>query len=150
KQLNDLASVDYETVIKYKLVALKDLYLVMNEDWFASDDFKKFFTENKHWLIPYSAFCFLRDKFSTADFTQWENYSVYNKDEIEKLCQPGSESYHEIAFWWFIQYHLHLQLKEATDHAHKKGVALKGDLPIGVSRNSCDAWMHPELFDKKN
>jgi 4-alpha-glucanotransferase len=45
-----------------------------------------------------------------------------------------------------VQFHLHLQLKEAADYASKNGVVLKGDIPIGVYRYGCDAWMAPELY----
>ena len=49
-------------------------------------------------------------------------------------------------FWYFVQYHLDRQLSEVCDYAHSKGVIFKGDLPIGVSRTSVDAWLYPELF----
>ncbi|PHT54746.1 4-alpha-glucanotransferase DPE2 [Capsicum baccatum] len=38
------------------------------------------------------------------------------------------------------------QLSEAAEYARKKGVVLKGDLPIGVDRNSVDTWVYPNLF----
>lgn len=38
------------------------------------------------------------------------------------------------------------QLSEAAEYARKKGVILKGDLPIGVDRNSVDTWVYPNLF----
>jgi 4-alpha-glucanotransferase len=72
---------------------------------------------------------------------------VYKKAEIKKLCSPKSVVYTAIAFYYFVQYHLHLQLKEAADYAHKKGIIIKGDIPIGISRNSCDAWIAPELYN---
>ena len=45
-----------------------------------------------------------------------------------------------------MQYHLHRQLSLARDYAHSRGVFLKGDLPIGISPTSTDAWASPELF----
>ena len=44
------------------------------------------------------------------------------------------------------QYHLHLQLREAVDYAHENGIILKGDIPIGIYRYSCDAWVGPRLY----
>lgn len=41
---------------------------------------------------------------------------------------------------------MQLQLSEAAEYARKKGVVLKGDLPIGVDRNSVDTWVYPNLF----
>jgi 4-alpha-glucanotransferase len=146
--LNKLAEVDYEQVLKLKLAALKELYDAMGEETLESEDFQNFFENNKHWLVPYAAFCFLRDKYGTASFDQWNSHSEYNKKEIEKLCSPQSATYKNIAFHYFIQYHLHCQLEDTVAYAHKKGVVLKGDLPIGVSKNSCEAWTSPVLFDR--
>ncbi len=47
---------------------------------------------------------------------------------------------------YFIQYHLHLQLKAAADYARQQGVVLKGDVPIGVNRESVETATCPELF----
>ena len=47
---------------------------------------------------------------------------------------------------YFIQYHLHLQLKAAADYARQQGVVLKGDVPIGVNRESVETATRPELF----
>ena len=50
-------------------------------------------------------------------------------------------------FYYFLQYHLDKQLTEAVDYLHKKGIALKGDIPIGIGRHSVEAWSNPELFN---
>jgi 4-alpha-glucanotransferase len=42
---------------------------------------------------------------------------------------------------------LHLQLKEAADYAHSRGVILKGDIAIGVARNGAESWQHRGLFN---
>jgi 4-alpha-glucanotransferase len=147
KQLNELTEVDYEEVIKLKLSMLKELYEVMDKECFESEDYKKFFEENKHWLQPYAAFCFFRDKYGTSNFEDWRANGVYNKDEIDKLCSSKSSSFKDIGLYCFIQYYLHLQLKEAADYAHKKGIVLKGDIPIGIYRYGCDAWVAPEQYN---
>ena len=46
----------------------------------------------------------------------------------------------------FVQYLLHQQLTAAADYAREQGVVLKGDLPIGVHRDSVETRKHPELF----
>ena len=50
------------------------------------------------------------------------------------------------AFTYYLQDLLHTQLKTAADYARSKGVILKGDLPIGVNRESVETKEHPELF----
>ncbi|MBC7872773.1 MAG: 4-alpha-glucanotransferase [Ferruginibacter sp.] len=147
EQLNDLAEVDYEEVMKFKFPVLKKLYEVMGEECFESDDYKHFFRENKHWLESFAAFCYLRDKYGTSNFEEWKTNGIYNKTEIDKLCSPKSTVFKEVSFYYFNQFHLHLQLKEAVDYAHKKGIVLKGDIPIGISRNSCDAWVSPGMYN---
>lgn len=53
----------------------------------------------------------------------------------------------ETEYYAWIQFHLDRQLSEEVAYAHSKGVFLKGDLPIGVSADSADAYWHPELFN---
>ena len=147
KQLNELAEVDYEEVMKFKFSVLRELYEVMGQHCFESDDYKQFFKQNKHWLESFAAFCYLRDKYSTSQFEDWKTNGIYDKGEIDKLCSPKSSAYKDVCFYYFNQYHLHLQLKEAANYAHSKGIVLKGDIPIGISKNSCDAWVAPEMYN---
>jgi len=146
KELNDLPDVDYEQVLKLKLSALEELYSVQKEAFFEDEEYKKFFEKSKHWLIPYAAFCYLRDRNGTADFTKWQIYSQYNKPSIYKYVSPKAKHFDSIAVHYFTQYHLHLQLLEATDYAHKNGIIVKGDIAIGIYRYSCDAWVEPQLY----
>ncbi len=147
KQLNENSVVDYEEVMKLKMGVLKKLYEVMGEDCFASGDYKDFFTTNRHWLQPYAAFCYFRDKYGTSRFEEWKTNSNYNKAAIEKMFASSNAVSRQLGLYCFIQYHLHLQLKEAVDYAHKKGVVIKGDIPIGIYRYGCDAWVEPELYN---
>ena len=50
-------------------------------------------------------------------------------------------------FYGFLQYHCDRQLTEAVDYLHNKGIMLKGDLPIGVNRDSDDVKQNPRLFN---
>lgn len=147
KQLNKLAEIDYEQVIHFKINVLRELFELDNFDFLKEKDYKDFYEDNQSWLISYGAFCFLRDKYGTSDFLKWKTHSVYNEEEIQRLVSPKSKLFVQIAFHYFVQYHLHLQLKEAAGYAHKKGIAFKGDIPIGIYRYGCDAWTAPELYN---
>ena len=63
------------------------------------------------------------------------------------LSDPRTKEYQEVAFYYFVQYILSSQMKEAHEYAKQKGVILKGDIPIGVNRYSCDVWMEPKYFN---
>ncbi len=144
QQLNRLPAVDYEQVAAFKWEYLRQFYLQNGKDDLASEGYRQFHERNKYWLDPYAAFCYLREKYQTADFNTWKecNYS----EEIVRQLNTGEESAFEVGLYKYIQYHLHLQLLGARDYAHAHGVILKGDIPIGISRYSVDAWTHKSLF----
>lgn len=117
--LNSKDFVDYPEVMK-----TKDAYFrkIFSQDWDKvrnRNDYKTFFEENKDWLVPYAEYC--------------SSHSSALSSQIE--------------LHYFLQYHLDKQLRNAVDYLHEKGVALKGDIPIGIGRDSVDAWMNPELFN---
>lgn len=146
-QLNALEAVDYEAVIQAKLDTLRQLYDLDGGTFKEEKEYQEFFDNNRHWLLPYAAFCYLRDKWGTADFSKWKTHSLYSEAEIEKLAGPKAKTHKQVAFWYFVQYHLHLQLLEAVQYTHKKGIAVKGDIPIGIYRYGADAWTAPELYN---
>lgn len=147
KQLNGLAEIDYEQVIHFKTNALRELFDIDGLGFLKEENFKEFFEDNQAWLVPYAAFCYLRDKYGTSDYSKWKTHSAYSEEEVERLCSPRSKTFTQIAFHLYVQYHLHLQLKDASDYAHKKGIAFKGDIPIGIYRYGCDAWTAPSLYN---
>ncbi|MEI6947661.1 4-alpha-glucanotransferase [Paraflavisolibacter sp. H34] len=146
KELGELPVVDYEKVLHAKLNVMRELFEAKGDGFLHSDDYRKFFDSNAFWLIPYAAFCHFRDLYGTPDYSQWLSHKVYREEEIKQLCSPSGKHYREIAFWYFVQYHLHLQLRDAIRYAHGKGLVLKGDIPIGIYRFGCDAWMAPEQY----
>ena len=146
KQLNSLEDVDYAKVMQFKMQVLRELHELKGNKFMQEDEFLDFFKDNRQWLKPYAAFCHFRDKYGTADFTQWKTNAEYNEEDIDKIASSKGKGATEIKFYYFIQYHLHLQLSEAAEFAHKKGLALKGDIPIGIFRNSVDAWTQPGLY----
>ena len=147
QKLNALKVMDYEQVIALKMDYLRRAYAQEGKKVLEEDGFKAFFAENKDWLIPYAAFSHLRDQYHTSEFGKWPKYSQYNKKEIEKLVAKGKEHYSQIAFFYYVQYQLHKQLLEVRNEARKHGVIIKGDIPIGISRTSVEAWSEPHLFN---
>ena len=144
KELNALEQIDYEAVNQTKWEYLHLIFEQEGAEVLASEEFKQFFEANKQWLQPYAAFSYLRDTYGTPDFRQWPAYSSYQAEEIEALCQ---ERPNETGIYLYIQYNLHRQLVEASAYAHQHGVVLKGDIPIGISRNSVEAWTEPHYFN---
>ena len=142
-ELNALEQIDYERVNSLKLELLRKAFGKTFRKLSATGKYHAFVQKNASWLLPYAAFCVLRDQNGTPDFSQWKGYAKYSKKKVAAFCEANRT---DIDFWCFVQYHLDLQLSEVCAYAHSKGVIFKGDLPIGISRTSVDAWLYPELF----
>lgn len=147
EMLNAKTFVDYVEVTRFKSRFYK---IIFDQNWSSLKKtklYKDFFEQNHEWLEPYAAFCFLRDRYKTSNFREWGQWAEYAPEKIAKLVNPKSEYHEHIAIHYFIQYHLDLQLKEVVEYAHERGVAIKGDIPIGISPNSIEAWTEPALFN---
>ncbi len=147
ERLNQRAQLDYEGVMKLKSKFFKYHFDEVKIKFLNSKELNGFITQNISWIIAYAVFSFLRDKFKTADFSQWGEYAQMTDEQLIEFAQPGQDHYEDIAIHYYIQYHLDQQLKEATEYARQHGVVLKGDIPIGIFRHSVDAWRWPHLFN---
>ncbi|TAN15872.1 MAG: 4-alpha-glucanotransferase [Chitinophagaceae bacterium] len=146
EHLNFLPEIDYESVLSFKWEYLKALYKIFRKSFWEDKRFKSFFEQNKRWLLPYAVFCCLRDRSGTTDYSQFAELSIFDEEKVNGFASPKQPWFDQIAIHYFVQFHLHLQLDDAVRYAHKKGVALKGDIPIGIYRYSADAWMNPGQF----
>lgn len=144
--LNAGADVDYEAVIALKRQLIGQIFRRERERFLSDPDFMRFFEENAFWLRPYAAFCLLRDRFGTADWQTWPDEARRPGEQIPTLTDAGGPHAAAISEIYFTQYHLHRQLAEAVAYARQHGVALKGDIPIGVSPHSADTWQAPQRF----
>ena len=140
-ELNALPKIDYEAVNDEKLAYARKAFEKTTD--LDTPAFKDFVEQDRIWLLPYAAFCVLRDLNGTADFSKWGAMAKYNSRKVNEFIAAHRK---EVDFYCWLQFHLDRQLKDAVAYAHKHNVALKGDLPIGVSRTSADAWTFPELF----
>jgi len=147
KELNAKSFADYQNVMNAKWEYCQEIYAETAKKIFKTEDFRNFFNRNSSWLVPYAVFSYLRDKNGTPDFSKWEVLNTYNREEVEAFASPENEFHDEIAIYYFVQYHLDKQLVSVHDYARSQGVTIKGDIPIGVSPRSVDAWMEPAMFN---
>ncbi len=147
KELNSLSQIDYERVNEAKGDYLKALYAQEGAKMLATDDFKAFFKDTEQWLVPYAQYSVLRDKYRTADFSQWPDHRVWDEADRKPLANPRTKAYKEVEYWYFVQYILNAQLQAVHEYARRHHVILKGDIPIGVNRYGCDVWMEPKYFN---
>ena len=119
RELNALGYSDYEAVGRVKWAYVQELFEEKGRQPLDSKEYKAWFDENKYWLESYASWVIRNGKLE-----------LRNSDII-----------------YYIQYSLHIQLKAAADYARSKGVVLKGDIPIGVNRDSVETAFNPELFN---
>ena len=146
KKINELPQVNYEKALQLKLEYLKRAFLNEGKTILSTPQFRRFFAQNTHWLPAYAMFCTLRDHYKTADFSKWGKYARFSYDALVAFCKPGAKEYGTVCFWYYVQFLLHCQLTGAVRYARQKGIILKGDIPIGISPNSAEAWTEPQLF----
>ncbi|WP_162923621.1 4-alpha-glucanotransferase [Arachidicoccus soli] len=139
--LNALEKVDYETTLDLKWQFIREIFPIAKEAVFSSEEYQKFYAVNENWLRPYACFCYFRDKYKTVDFSQWTE-AAYSDELPEELKEKDAFLVH-----YFVQYHLHAQLTDAAAYAHAHQVVLKGDIAIGVYRNSVDVWVNKSLYN---
>lgn len=142
--LNKLPEIDYEEVMKTKLSLIEEAFAA-DTTTLKCTEFQNFYAENSDWLLPYAVFRHFANKFNTTNYTDWP--AEYQKLSNTQIAQLAEKHKSEMNLTFYTQYHLHVQLKEASKYAEKKGVGIKGDLPIGVNPRSVDSWLHPELFN---
>ena len=120
RELNALNYTDYEAVQRVKFDYIREVFEERGRQLLDAKEFRQWFEENREWLEPYAAWVIQR--------------------------QPDQTRKTVVELVYFTQYHLHLQLKAAADYARQHGVVLKGDVPIGVNRDSIETATHPTLF----
>ena len=141
EKFNSFETLHYEAVINIKMELARAYYYDHFSSLVTDQEFSDFISENSHWLDEYALFCLLRDQFETVDFEKWGEYSEFDISTFSNFEEK------DLLFYKFIQFHLHLQLSKVTKYARVNGVVLKGDLPIGIFRESVDAWVNPHLYN---
>ncbi len=142
-ELNALPEMDYERVNTEKTRLLRKAFAANGKQLAATKAYKAFIAANAYWLYPYAAFRVLTSIKGTADYKAWGKESEYSEALVERLRKSHKA---DIDFHCFEQYHLYTQLAGAKAYANSHGILLKGDLPIGISRTSADAWLNHDLF----
>lgn len=141
--LNKTKKIDYHSVRQGKEKFIKNYYDVAQSLIINSSEYALFLKENP-WLKPFALFKSLK---LLLKWAPWENWGKEMFDPSEEtyntLCDQFSE---EINYHIFVQYLCFKQMMGVKTAASKKGVLIKGDIPILISRESADVWLYGLLF----
>jgi 4-alpha-glucanotransferase len=141
------ANVDYGSLIPHK-----SAILCKAASRFASGPGQKMSTAYEeflhlnadNWLDDYVLFRFLKTLHRELSWPAWERpYIRRSPQALQTIKNNYREELEQIRV---VQFLFQQQWQELQNYATKKGVCLFGDMPIYISLDSSDAWMHPELL----
>jgi 4-alpha-glucanotransferase len=114
--------------------------------------FARFVADERAWLADYCRFRALMELNGGAPM--WERWRAEHRSPAAAgawLASRSAAAQKKFAraekFFAFVQWLLFTQWDAASAHGQRRGVALMGDLPFGVSRHSADVWAARENFD---
>ena len=110
----------------------------------ASKDLEDFIKKND-WVIPYAVYKNLKYSYMQASWKCWKKTDTgLSEEEIKKRW--NSDPAHLYYAW--LQAECEKQFSESVEYCRKNKILIKGDLPILMNEDSCDAWSHPEIFNQ--
>ncbi len=135
---------DYEKAQQVRAALLFKSYQRYQKRVIKLRDFENFCVHEAYWLDDYALFVVLKGFFHNASWNEWpldirdrnpealKDFSAANANAIEKER--------------FTQYLFYRQWRSLQEYCSRKGIGLIGDIPIYVTYDSVDVWVHPEIF----
>ena len=147
--------VQYERVKPYKLALLRRAFEKFEAAAAGGErvaDFAAFQRKHAGWLEDYTLFRALMDRNAGSEcWDRWpaEQATAATARQWEgALPEAAREAFARTrTFFAYVQWVAYDQWKAIKAHAGARGVALMGDIPLGVSYYSADFFAHPELFE---
>lgn len=111
-----------------------------------SVDLEKWIKKNP-WIVNYAVYKNLKFKYMQASWKEWPKEDTgLSEKEIKARWDDESLKKDHLFYAW-TQMRAAEQFKKATDAVKKAGITLKGDMPILMNEDSCDAWALPGIFN---
>lgn len=109
-----------------------------------SDGFTLFEKENSFWLDDYSLFMAVKERLEMKSLKDWdEKIRLPDEGMINGLKTRFGKRMRQ---WKAVQFIFYTQWNNLKKYANEKNVEIIGDVPIYVSADSCEMWLHNELF----
>jgi len=125
-----------------KMRLLREIFLM--SPGLDSQECAAFKNKNSYWLNDFVLYKTLKNFHQGAAWYEWEGkFKNRDKFSLDKFIKEHTQ---ETDFQVWLQWQAYKQFKQARDYANRRRILIKGDLPILISRDSSDAWAHPEFF----
>jgi 4-alpha-glucanotransferase len=114
-------------------------------------EFQTFCEQESSWLRDYALFrVLIEENNGSAAWDRWpprHQTTESARNWLHDLPQEKQTALiHRQSFFCYVQWIAHQQWRDLKAHAQKRGVALMGDIPFGVSYYSADVFARPHEF----
>ena len=140
----DDVRVDYDRVRAFKDVLLRWVWSNFKRAG-ARSRYERFFADNRHWLEGYSFFAAIKGCRGGQPWYEWPEDLKFRRHEA--LHRTWMEMADEIEFHRFVQFLFSSQMGALRSRLSDLGICLVGDVPVYVTRDCADVWLHPHLFE---
>ena len=134
----------YREIRDAKLELLHRIFDVNEQVIVKSPELAGWIVKNP-WIAEYAVFMNLKRRNFDSSWKSWDKMQNPSHSEImDRWVAPAKRAEHLFFAW--VQMRLDEQFGAAVAACEKNGIALKGDIPIMMNEDSCDAWANPEFF----
>jgi 4-alpha-glucanotransferase len=138
--------VDYERVIPWRRTMLGEAAAGFFSHASAQDRaaFDAWRAREAAWLNEWTLFAAIKGEHGGRPWWDWDR--ALARRESAALAAAAGRLARERDQHAFVQWCFDTQMHTLREHAHRRGVALMGDLPIFVAHDSADVWSRPDLY----
>jgi 4-alpha-glucanotransferase len=142
-------SVPHETLLREKLRLLRKVWNAANS---ASGNKSRALIEEldawiaaNAWVKTYATFVVLKAQNGERPWWEWSRFRDATDQDIEALWGDRTLA-GDLRFWAWLQMRAAAQFQAAAEHVAQHGIALMGDIPILMNKDSADVWAKRRFF----
>jgi 4-alpha-glucanotransferase len=134
----------YRELRHEKTALLRAIFEANEKNIVSSEELARWIDANP-WIVEYAVFKNLKRRNFEASWKSWDKMRSPSHAEIKERWDSVAKRGEHLFHAW-VQMRLDEQFSSAVAACEKLGVAIKGDIPIMMNEDSCDAWANPEFF----
>ena len=140
---------NYDEILNGKIDLLRKIFS-STEDYKSKTPSKQLSTwiKNNEWVKTYAVYKALKWDYMQSSWKQWKKEDQKKSEaEILELWEDKSKKTEHLFYAW-LQMIADNQFSDAVKYVHNQKILLKGDMPILMNEDSCDAWANPQFFNQ--
>lgn len=99
----------------------------------------------KPWIVSYAAFVESKRRNEGKPWWEWSYLRDPSAEDLQRLWSDPAWS-SSLRFWAWVQMRAASQFREAAEDLAQSGIALMGDIPILMNKDSADVWARRSAF----